>query len=159
MADLRQYLDIMTDSLEKKKQALSDILSANMQQEQAFRDHGDLDSFDAMVREKARLITRLESLDYGFERVYERVREDLTSQREDYKEDILNLQRLIKDITELSISVQTSEQRNKGLVDSYFSYARSRIRNAKKSVRVASDYYKTMSHNAVNESVLMDKKK
>lgn len=159
MADLQQYIDIMVDSLEKKKLALSQILDANLKQEQAFKENGDIDSFDAMVKEKGRLITRLESLDYGFERVYERVRDELIAGRSQYVDSIGYMQRLIKEITDLSVSIQTSEQRNKSLVDGYFAYARNRIRTAKKSVRAANDYYKTMSNSGVNESVLMDRKK
>lgn len=159
MADTRQYIDIMTDSLEKKRDTLLEILDANKKQEQAFKDNCDIDTFDLMVKEKGRLIGRLESLDYGFERVYDRIRDDLAGVKEAFAPQIRHMQELIRDITELSVKVQTSEQRNKSLVDNYFAFARSKIRNAKKGVRAASDYYKTMSNAGVNNSVLMDKKK
>lgn len=149
----------MIDSLEKKKDALIQILDANGRQEQAFRDKGDIDSFDAMVREKSILITRLESLDYGFDRVYERIRDELIAEKDKYTDSIATMQRLIKEITDISVKIQTSEQRNKSLVDGYFNYARGRIRSAKKSVRAANDYYKTMNNAGVGGSVLMDKKK
>ena len=50
------------------------------------------------------------------------------------------------------------EERNKKLVETYFSYTRGKIRESKKSVRVASDYYKSMSGTNYTDARLMDRK-
>ena len=68
------------------------------------------------------------------------------------------MQKLISEITDLSVRIQASEERNKKLVETYFSYTRGKIRESKKSVRVASDYYKSMSGTNYTDARLMDRK-
>ena len=91
--------------------------------------------------------------------MYDRIKEELQESKETYRTQIIRMQELISEITDLSVQIQTSEQRNKNLVDNYFSYARGKIRQAKKSVRAANDYYKSMSRTNYTDSYLMDRKK
>ena len=160
MAELNQYLKILTESLEKKKKIMESILAANVRQGQAIREKGDLETFDRIVSEKEKLINELMSLDNGFEEVYSRIAAELESRKSEFAAEIGKLQKLISEVTELSTRNQASEQRNKQGVESYFSYTRRQLNQNRKSVRAASDYYKSMNQlNAYSDVQMVDRKK
>ncbi len=159
MAEIRQYVDILLESLERKKGILGMLLKENGKQEEAIKQNSDMDVFNQTVETKSRFIAELELLDSGFEKVYDRVREELLESKESFKEEIARMQLLISEITDLSVSIQTSEQRNKQLVENYFSYTKNRIRQSKKSVRAANDYYRNMRQTNFVDSHLLDQKK
>lgn len=159
MAEIRQYVEILQESLEKKKKVLQTILEENTKQEEVLKKDGGMEEFDNIVKTKGRLLRELKRLDKGFEKVYDRVKETLPEEKESYKDEIACMQRLISEITDLSVRIQTSEQRNKQLVENYFSHTKGKIRQAKMSVRVASNYYKSMSGANYVGVHLMDRKK
>lgn len=66
-------------------------------------------------RRKAKSIDQINFLDEGFEEVYNRVKDLLSSRREEFQEEIRILQGLIGKVTDRSVQVQTGEQRNKEL--------------------------------------------
>ncbi len=159
MAEIKRYIEILTESLRKKKKILEDILEENEKQAGAIRDEESMEAFEATVTAKSKLLWDMEALDNGFETVYERVKEGLEDQKEKYKAEISEMQALISEITDLSVRIQASEQRNKKLAEGYFSGARRQIRESKKSVRVASDYYKSMSGSTDTGPRMVDQKK
>lgn len=159
MAETGQYIEILLESLRKKKMLLEAIQEENQKQEAAVKADGGLEAFDKTVKKKGRLIRELNGLDDGFETVYARIKEELAQNPTAYRNEIAQMQRLIAGITELSVSVQASEQRNKQLVEGYFSYTKGKIRHAKKSMQVAAGYYKAMSGANFTDSQLMDRKK
>ena len=123
------------------------------------KENSDLEEFDRIVSYKEKLIREIQVLDGGFEKLYERIKDDLLAEKKQYASEIKKMQSLIEDVTELSVAIQASEQRNKQLVEQYFSYTRGKIRQAKKSVKVASEYYKSMNRMNYVDSALLDKKK
>ena len=159
MAEIKRYIEILTESLRKKKKILEDILEENEKQAGAIRGEESTEAFEATVTAKSKLLWDMEALDNGFETVYERVKEGLEDQKEKYKAEISEMQALISEITDLSVRIQASEQRNKKLAEGYFSGARRQIRESKKSVRAASDYYKSMSGSTDTGPRMVDQKK
>ena len=159
MAEIRQYVNILVESLEKKKKVLQALQEENKKQEKAMKENSDLEEFDRFVSYKEKLIREIQVLDGGFEKLYERIKDDLLAEKKQYASEIKKMQSLIEDVTELSVAIQASEQRNKQLVEQYFSYTRGKIRQAKKSVKVASEYYKSMNRMNYVDSALLDKKK
>ncbi len=159
MAEIRQYVDILLESLERKKTILQMIQKENGKQEEAIKKNSDLAAFDHIVESKSRFIAELELLDSGFEKIYDRIREELPQAKDGLRNEIARMQQLISEITDLNVRIQASEQRNKQLVEQYFSYARGKIRRAKKSVRAANDYYKSMSQTNFVDPQLLDQKK
>jgi len=159
MAEIRQYVNILVESLEKKKKVLQALQEENKKQEKAMKENSDLEEFDRIVSYKEKLIREIQVLDGGFEKLYERIKDDLLAEKKQYASEIKKMQSLIEDVTELSVAIQASEQRNKQLVEQYFSYTRGKIRQAKKSVKVASEYYKSMNRMNYVDSALLDKKK
>lgn len=157
---MENQLTILSESLDKKLQLLKEIQAYNKKQEQSFLEEtANLEEFDAAIEEKGRLIERLNKLDEGFETVYGRLAEELNGSREKYKAQIVQLQDKIRQVTELGVSVQAQEQRNKKLVEQYFAKAHNNLRQERKSSRAAYDYYKNMSGASVAQPRFMDSKK
>lgn len=157
---MENQLTVLSESLDKKLQLLREIQEYNKKQERSFLEGtADLEGFDAAIEEKGRLIEKLERLDEGFETVYGRLAEELKENRDKYKAQIGLLQDKIRQVTELGVSIQAQEQRNKKLVEQYFAKQHSNIRKERKNSKAAYDYYKTMSGAAVTQSHFMDSKK
>lgn len=156
---MENQLTILSESLDKKLQVLNEIQEYNRKQEQSFLEEtANLDDFDAAIEEKGRLIERLSKLDEGFEAVYGKLAEELKGNREKYKFQIRDLQDKIRQVTELGVTIQAQEQRNKKLVEQYFAKERNHIRQSRKSSKAAYDYYKSMSRSVVAPSQFMDSK-
>lgn len=153
------YLQIMTDSLIKKKDILTKLVALNDVQENIInKPEFDETDFNKNVDDKAELIEQLIKFDEGFNVVFERVKEQLSENKEAYSAQIKVMQELIKEVTELAANVEAKENRNKSLVESRFAAMRREINDAKRSTQMANTYYKNM--NKLNyEPQFMDKKK
>lgn len=157
--ETENYLQIMMDSLKKKKNVLQQIVDYNNEQEAIVTaDELDGDKFQKNMEDKSACIDELNMLDEGFQSVYDRVKENIQRYKLNYKNDILILQQLIKEVTSLSATIQAQESRNKLQVDRKFRQLRSETKTAKRSVSMANKYYKNMSQISY-EPQFMDKKK
>ena len=88
MAD-NQYITIMLQSLQKKEKVLNSIIQINKRQKEELENPSlDPDDFDKTVEEKSELIEQLKLLDNGFEKLYEKVREELQTNKEIYQDDL-----------------------------------------------------------------------
>jgi len=156
---MENQLTILAESLEKKIQVLGRIQAYNKRQEQAFLEEtADFDAFDAALEEKGVLIEELNKLDNGFELLYERLAKQLEANREKYAEEIRSIQQQIAVITEMGMTIQAQEQRNKKLIEDYFSKQRAGIREGRKTSKTAYDYYKKVNHVGYAPPQFMDSK-
>jgi len=156
---MESQLTILSESLDKKLQVLKEIQEYNREQERSFLEEtANLDGFDAAIEAKGQLIERLSKLDEGFETVYDRLAEELKDNRDKYKVQIKELQDKIRQVTELGVSVQAQEQRNKKLVEQYFAKAHNNIHQDRKNSKAVYDYYKRMSGISMPTSQFMDSK-
>lgn len=156
---MESQLDILSESLDQKLSVLQEIQEYNERQAQDFAEgRADLDSFDEAVEEKDRLIEKISKLDEGFELLYEKLAEELKDHRERYAVQIKALQDKISKVTEMSVSIQAQEARNKKLVEAYFANARRGLNQNRKNSKAAYDYYKSMSGTAGQHSHFMDSK-
>lgn len=154
-----RYIEILKDSLEKKKKLLDEILLYTVQQKSmAEADKIDWDAFDKTVDEKAVLIEQLEGLDEGFESVYERIRENLQKDKVYYQKDIEQLQQLIREVTDRSTSLMAAEQRNKAFITGRFQVEKRNINKQRSVSKATSSYYKAMNRINHIDPQLMDKK-
>ena len=152
-------LQILSESLDEKIKVLLEIQEYNLAQEKAFLDgQADLDTFDEAMEQKETLIQKLEKLDDGFELLYERISKQLQQNKDAYKEQIKVLQKKIAQITDLSVSIQAQEARNKKLVEEFFANRRRTINQTRRGSRAAMDYYKSMNGVAYDTSRFMDSK-
>lgn len=157
---MKSQLSILQESLVAKRQVLLEIQEYNRKQEEVFSsDEVDMSLFDEAIEEKGRLIERLTQLDDGFEVMYQKLARELENNREKYAEQIRMLQQQIKEITDLGVSIQAQEARNKALIESYFSRERKNMRKSLQNSAKAFNFYKNMSGlNAVNNQSSYDSK-
>lgn len=153
------YIQMMTDSLEMKKETLTRIASLSEEQSSILdAQEFDGDAFQRNIDDKAELIERLVKLDEGFNGLFSRVKAVLDGHKQEYSKEIARIKELIKAVTELSVKVQAQEARNKTLAQSTFSRMKKEVENAKRSTKAVNTYYQNMNKLSY-EPQLMDKKK
>lgn len=154
------YLTLLEESLRKKLEVMAEVQEYNQRQQEIFQaEKVDMDQFDEYVKEKGRLIDRINALDNGFEQLYANVAEELKDNREKYAEQIGTLQKLVVEVTDTSVAIQAQEARNKRLIEDYFKKERSGIKKGRQSSKAAIGYYKIMNKSTVVAPVFMDSKK
>lgn len=159
MAD-NQYITIMLQSLQKKEKVLNSIIQINKRQKEELENLSlDPDDFDKTVEEKSKLIEQLELLDNGFEKLYEKVREELQANKELYKDEILQMQGSIRALTEKSMEIQAQEARNKQLMEQKFTSVKKQVKEIRSSQKVVNQYYKNMMKKGYVEPHFLDNKK
>ena len=154
------YLSVLEDSLKKKLQILDELTDYTMQQQELLKvEELDYEAFDSLVDQKDPLIQRIMELDQGFETVYDRIKEQLLDNKEQYAAQIKALQSLIGELTDKSVKLQTMEQRNKSAIEQQFRKSREKIRQGRQNKQAALNYYKNMNNaNYVPPQFLDDKK-
>lgn len=154
------YLQIMIESLQKKIEILDKIIELEKKQlALAMEQPADLQKYDASMDEKGRMIDELGRLDDGFTATYERVKDEVQSNPEQYREQVLAMQELIRAAVEKGVTVEAQEQRNKQAMRNMLSTKRKEIRKVQVSSSAASKYYKAMSQINEIDPQLMDRKK
>lgn len=154
------YIEILISSLDKKISVLGQIIVANENQKKlAEADTFDEEKFDEIYNEKGRLISELNLLDNGFESVFDRVSKALSSNPEQYANEIHTMQDKVKKITELSMKIEASEKRNKDLMDKKTYNMKQDVKSAKASNKAAIGYYQTMNRLNVIDPQFLDRKK
>ena len=157
---IENYLVILEDSLKQKKTILEEIAGYNVMQEVLLKQENmSLEKFDEYVDKKDTLIQKIVSLDEGFDSLYEKVREQLISNKDSYKEQIARIQQLITEVTEKGVKIQTQEARNRDLLTAYFSKERASLKRGRKSSKAAPGYYQNLSKAAREDASTMDMKK
>ncbi|MCR5418315.1 MAG: flagellar protein FlgN [Lachnospiraceae bacterium] len=152
----------MIESLQNKIAVLDEIIIKNDDQTKILnQDDVDWDSFDRNADEKLELIERMDKLDEGFERLFEKIKELLGTEegKRAYARQIRTMQSQISIITEKSVSIQAVEARNKQLVEQKFSQSHKRLGQSRNTSRVAMDYYKNMQQTHVVTPAFLDSKK
>ncbi len=154
------YLTLLAESLKKKLQVMAEIQAYNLRQQEIFQaEQVEVEKFDEYVAEKESLIEKINSLDNGFERLYEKAAAELNANREKYGQQIKELQKLVTEVTDASVAVQAQEARNKKLIEDFFRREREGIGMNRRTSKAAINYYKNMSKSAVVLPQFMDSKK
>ncbi len=156
---MESHLGILSESLDKKLELLRKIQDYNKRQEECFTaGNADISGFDAAIEEKGRLIEEVRRLDAGFEALYAELAKELETNRGQYAGEIRLLQEKVAAVTDMSVTVQAQEARNKKLIEQYFAGQRREIRNGRVASRAALDYYKSMNNTNHVPPQFMDSK-
>lgn len=157
---MRRYMTLMIDSLMKKRGLLIEIQKVNEKQTELLKAEAfEQEAFDGTMKEKGKLIEKLDSLDEGFDSLYQRIREELNSNKSLYRDEIAKMQALIKDISERSVSIQVAEQRNKAVLGQIYRKENEKLKQIRNSRRVMKDYYNSMNQLNYIAPQFMDRKK
>ncbi len=157
----KEYINIMKESLDKKVDLLEQLQGLNLEQKNILEDYDSSpQDLEENMDKKSTIIDRLDKMDDGFQSLYDKVKEELNSNKEAYADDIRSMQTLIKMIGDLSVDVQAKEMQNKELAKQRFSYVRTQIRETKHGQKAVASYYASMMNNTGYEgSQFWDKKK
>lgn len=141
-------LDMLEESLVKKLDILTKIEEQNDTQKEVLSsmDEEREPEFDATIDKKEELIDQLVLLDEGFQSLFDRVKEEVSDNKDLYKDQIKRMQQLIEEITGKSASIEAAEHRNKRLAEQFFSAARQKMNESKKTSAAAFNYYQTMNN-------------
>ena len=154
------YLQILQDSLVKKLELLDEIEKKSLEQSDMIKEPNvDLALVDFNMDEKAKLIDDVLALDDGFESIYEKIREQLIANKEQFKPQINALQNLIEKVTEKSASIQAIEARNKAQMELVFSNQKRELQSRRNAMSVAKDYYQNMNKVKHVSPQFLDQKK
>ena len=165
MENTDNYLQIMIDSLNKKEKLLDEILDRNKAQYEIIKDKQyeevDWTAFNLRVTEKDIAINKINEIDDGFDATYKLVKDEVVANKDKFRDKISELQGIIGRLTDKGVSIQTGEERNRQIIDNIFSKTRQEIKKQRTGIRVASNYYKTMSNSVVRaaENSILDEKK
>ena len=124
------YISIMLQSLKKKAAVLDEIIRLDdLQKDRLTDSECPVEDFDQTVEDKGRLIEQLGQLDSGFEKLYAQVSEELQDNKEQYADEIRQMQSLIRSITDKSVKIQAQEARNKDLMMQKFGVIKKHAKN------------------------------
>ena len=144
------YLQMMIDSLNKKKKILTRIVELNEEQDAILSEPVlDDEAFDSNMKAKGDCIDGLDRLDEGFQALFNRVRDEINNNKV--------MKKLITEVTELGAKIEVQEARNKVKVEAMFRRERQEHKEAKRSASMAKSYYQSMSR-VSDEPQFMDTK-
>ena len=154
------YIRMMLDVLTKKEVHLKKLLEFTVEQETLLRgENFDEAEFTALIEKKDGIIRKIEEFDSGFQSIYNRVAEEMKNHKEDYKDQIQEMQGLITRITDLGVKLTALEEKNKAALEPKLREKRQGIRQFKVSKQTADKYYKNMIGMQTGASYFMDQKK
>lgn len=138
---------ILLRSLEKKNELLDQMISLNSVQEGILKqEEFDMDAFDAAIDRQSACVEELDKLDQGFETVYDRVRDELMRNREQYRSEIARMQEQIQQITDKIVTLNAGNMRNKMLAENQFKKKQQAIGSGVSKNRAAVNYYNNMNN-------------
>ena len=108
----------------------------------------DMEAFDKSINEKVELAESIDSLDDGFEQVYDRVREEMIRHKD-----------MSAEISEKNVLIQAEENRIKLEVNNYARRESAALRQRRDNGKAARSYYNNMKKLNYVDSQFMDKKK
>lgn len=157
----KEYIKMLEDSLVKKVELLKQLQGLNQEQKKVLEDsESSPEELDENMDKKSSVIERLDKMDDGFQSIFDKVKEELESNKDSYADEIKNMQKLITLITDLSTDVQAKEMQNKELAKTKFSHIRNQIRETKHGQKAVASYYASMMNNTgYEDSQFWDQKK
>ena len=155
------YINIMLDSLKKKEAVLTKLRAETLKQsailaEQEFDD----EAFDKTIDVKQGYLDELTKLDEGFMDMYAKVKETLATDGPDYRSEIELAKSLIKKQTDLSVELQSLEEKNRVKLTVHLSRGKQKVRDFRANSKTAAAYYKNMSnHHQEGDSYFFNREK
>lgn len=155
--NLSTFLRMMQDVLRRKKASLQEVLEVTREQDYLLHANElDDEAFSATVEKKTDLINKINDSDDAFQVIYKRIGDSMKERAAEHEKDIMAIQELIRDVTELQAAIQVLEKKNKDTFDNRISQRRQGIKNVKVSQKTASQYYKTQAKLNENSPVFLD---
>ena len=147
MAIEEVYVNMMVDTLERKKAILQQILHQTKEQETLLKDEDmDVDAFQRILDLKGEEIEKLNQLDEGFDTLFHHVEKEINENRMAYKSRIRKMQKLINEVSEMGIRIQALEHQNSGHFKIYLANQKQVVKKFHTNNRTAANYYQNMAN-------------
>ena len=155
------YISVLHDSLSRKVEIVKEILELTKEQSRILSAQDmDSDRFDDIIDEKGVRIDEMLEIDKGFNVTFERVRDILQNNKEEYRSQIIEMQNFIRVITDMSVDLESLEQSNKNKCNEFLHNKRKEIKEFNQSSTTAASYYRNMSNQHQSwQTYFLDKKK
>lgn len=139
------YISALQESLQKKKKIMEQLLILTEEQgELLAQTTMNTDRFEEILDEKDAFLGEIDSLDRGFNSVFQKLSPFLDKDKESYRTPIIKMQELIRTITDCGVRLEGVERRNRDAFQKYLLKERQEIKNSKNSNRTAVSYYQNM---------------
>ena len=160
MENTSVYVTALLDSLKKKQQVLERLLALTKEQNELLnQSEVDADRFEEILGEKDGYIKEIVDLNKGFERVFASIGTSLQDQKENYRSEIVQMQNLIRVVTDQGVALERLERENKEIFTSYLRKNREEIATFNKSNHMANTYHQNMANQHREwQSYFMDSK-
>ena len=159
VAEISQYMEILVDGLQKKSVLLDHIIDSNDRLEKVISEQTmNMDQFKELLDEKDDYVKQINQLDEGFQSLFDKIKDEIHANKSLYKQQILRMQQLIREITDKGVQIQQTEAKNKLTIEGQFAKMHKNVRVAKQGMNVAQNYYKNMTKMSVVDSQFLDKK-
>lgn len=155
------YISAMQESLQKKQGIMSKLLSLTQEQSELLEKQPmDMERFEEILEQKDELLMQLETLDNGFNNVFQKLTPFLEKDKQTYRAPIEKMQGLIRAITDCGVRIEGLERKNRDAFQRYLLNERQEIKNSRASNRTAVSYYQNMPNQHHEwQSYFMDQKK
>lgn len=142
----RTYVNMMIDSLRKKKAILDDLYALTIKQEELLtKESMDTDEFEKTTEDKGSFLDELNHLDEGFDSLYKKLETELMARQAEYADEISMMKGLIREITDTSSKIQVTEKKNYDRFQKFVADERVKIKKANLNNQTASTYAKNMA--------------
>ncbi len=139
------YVSALQDSLHKKKEVLQKLYNLTKEQKEVLEQETvDMDQFEKLMEAKDEQISILNSLNAGFESLFQKIESTLLDQRHLYEKQIRQMQDNIRIITDLGVQIESLEHQNRDVFQAYLVKERKEIQAGRASSRTAVSYYQNM---------------
>ena len=114
------YLSALQESLQKKQRIMEELLTLTQQQSEVLQQENmDIDVFEQLMAQKEKALGEINILDKGFDSVYHKVSPYLEQDKQSYRSAILEMQNLIRVITDCGVKIEGLERRNREVFQRY----------------------------------------
>ena len=128
------YIRMMLDILGKKENHLASLLELTTAQEQLLKGEEFIEEeFTELIAKKRGHLLKIEEADNGFQAIYNRVAEEMKNNKDEYKDQIIEMQSLITRVTDLGVKLSALEEKNKTALEANLQGKRQNIRQFKVS--------------------------
>ena len=133
MDSVNTYISVLHGSLRKKLELVKELLEFTKEQNIILNeDDVDIDSFDKIVSEKDIRINEVLEIDKGFDSVFNKIGSTIKANPQEYRQQILELQNLIRTITDIGVEIEGLENKNKEKFSKFILAKREEIKECHK---------------------------
>ena len=157
--EIKTYMSLLLDTVSKKEDLLNQLILETIKQSNCFQENEmKEEKYDEIYHHKMELIKEVETLDEGFQTLYERIKDEMKVNRYEYEQEIKELQNKIRSVTDKVIRLQKLESDNKLKFQVFLNGQRKKIKDYTVSKRTSATYYKNMMQQFPKDSAFMNKK-